>query len=72
MINEEILHKVSEQLRQAMISSPQNPPRMDWSKRPGDSEIHCNPDEFQGDSVMECSHFIVVHGAGSFFFPPSS
>jgi isopentenyl phosphate kinase len=65
-INEEILHKVSEQLRQAMITSSEKPPGMDWSKRPGDSEICCNPDEFGDDSVTECSRFIVVHGAGSF------
>jgi isopentenyl phosphate kinase len=67
-INEEILHKVSEQLRQAMITSSEKPPGMDWSKRPGDSEICCNPDEFGDDSVMECSRFIVVHGAGSSIF----
>jgi hypothetical protein len=67
-INEEILHKVSEQLRQAMITSSEKPPGMDWSKRPGDSEICCNPDEFGDDSVMECSRFIVVHGAGSSVF----
>ncbi|XP_061369689.1 isopentenyl phosphate kinase isoform X2 [Gastrolobium bilobum] len=66
MINEEILQKVSEQLRQAMISSSEKPPGMDWSKRPGDSETFCNPEEFGDHSVMECSRFIVVHGAGSF------
>lgn len=67
-INDEILHKVSEQLRQAMIASSQKPPGMDWSKRPGDSEICCNPEEFGDDFDAECSRFIVVHGAGSSFF----
>ncbi|RYR58621.1 hypothetical protein Ahy_A05g024484 isoform B [Arachis hypogaea] len=66
MINDEILHKVAEQLRQAMISSSQKPPGMDWSKRHGASEICCNPDEFKDHSVIDCSPFIVVHGAGSF------
>ncbi|RYR58619.1 hypothetical protein Ahy_A05g024484 isoform D [Arachis hypogaea] len=63
MINDEILHKVAEQLRQAMISSSQKPPGMDWSKRHGASEICCNPDEFKDHSVIDCSPFIVVHGA---------
>lgn len=67
-INDEILHKVSEQLRQAMIASTQKPPGMDWSKRSGDSEICCNPEEFGDDFDAECSRFIVVHGAGSSFF----
>ncbi|KAK7368177.1 hypothetical protein VNO80_10201 [Phaseolus coccineus] len=66
MINDEILQKVSEQLRQAMIASSEKPPGMDWSKRPGGSEICCNPEEFGDHSAMECSPFIVVHGAGSF------
>ncbi|XP_057448162.1 isopentenyl phosphate kinase isoform X2 [Lotus japonicus] len=66
MINEEILQKVSEQLRQVMVASPEKPPGMDWSKRPGDSEIFCNPEEFGDHSDLECSRFIVVHGAGSF------
>nr|XP_007157700.1 hypothetical protein PHAVU_002G091000g [Phaseolus vulgaris]ESW29694.1 hypothetical protein PHAVU_002G091000g [Phaseolus vulgaris] len=66
MVNEEILQKVSEQLRQAMIASSEKPPGMDWSKRSGGSEICCNPDEFGDHSAMECSPFIVVHGAGSF------
>jgi len=65
MVNEEILQKVSEQLRQAMIASSEKPPGMDWSKRSGGSEICCNPEEFGDHSAMECSPFIVVHGAGS-------
>jgi len=65
MINEEILQKVSGQLRQAMIASSEKPLGMDWSKRPGGSEICCNPEEFGDHSAMECSPFIVVHGAGS-------
>ncbi|TKY69628.1 Isopentenyl phosphate kinase [Spatholobus suberectus] len=65
-VNEEILQKVSEQLRQAMIAPSEKPPGMDWSKRPGGSEICCNPEEFVDHSAMECSPFIVVHGAGSF------
>ncbi|KAE9605547.1 hypothetical protein Lal_00024559 [Lupinus albus] len=66
MINEETLQKVSEQLRQAMITSSEKPPGMDWSKRPGSSEICCNPEEFGDQSVVDFSRFIVVHGAGSF------
>ncbi|XP_020220081.1 isopentenyl phosphate kinase isoform X3 [Cajanus cajan] len=66
MVNEEILQKVSEQLRQAMIASSEKPPGMDWSKRHGGSEICCNPEEFGDHSATECSRFIVVHGAGSF------
>ncbi|CAK8536650.1 unnamed protein product [Lathyrus sativus] len=65
-INEEILHKVSEHLRQAMIATSQKPPGMDWSRIPGESEISCKPEEFGDDHVSECSRFIVVHGAGSF------
>ncbi|XP_058772518.1 isopentenyl phosphate kinase-like [Vicia villosa] len=65
-INEEILHKVSEQLRQAMIATSEKPPGMDWSKKPGESEICCKPEDFGDDYVSECSRFIVVHGAGSF------
>lgn len=49
-----------------MVASSEKPPGMDWSKRPGGSEICCNPDEFADHSVMNCSRFIVVHGAGSF------
>ncbi|KAK7309826.1 hypothetical protein RJT34_06879 [Clitoria ternatea] len=66
MINEEILHKVSEQLRQAMIASSEKPPGMDWSKKPASSEIFCDPEKFEDCSSMECGRFIVVHGAGSF------
>ncbi|KAG5062796.1 hypothetical protein JHK85_003979 [Glycine max] len=66
MINEEILQKVSEQLREAMVASSEKPPGMDWSKRPGASEIFCNPEEFGDHSAIDCSPFIVVHGAGSF------
>lgn len=72
MINDEILQKVSEQLRQTMITSSQKPPGMDWSKRHGDSEICCNPEEFGDDSVLESSRFIVVHGAGYLVFYFSS
>ncbi|KAF7828013.1 DUF1336 family protein [Senna tora] len=65
-INEEILQKVSAQLSQSMIASSAKPPGMDWSKRPGNSEITCNPQDFGDHSVLDCSPFIVVHGAGSF------
>lgn len=67
-INEEILYKVSQQLRQAMIATSQKPPGMDWSKIPGESEICYKPEEFGDDHVSECSRFIVVHGAGSLVF----
>lgn len=67
-INEDILQKVSVQLRQAMIASSAKPPGMDWSKRPGNSEISCNPEDFGDYPVLDCSRFIVVHGAGSSLF----
>ncbi|XP_010258212.1 PREDICTED: uncharacterized protein LOC104598036 isoform X2 [Nelumbo nucifera] len=64
-INEENLGTVSSQLRHAMISSP--PPLksfgMDWSKRPGTSEISV---EFEDPALPDYSNFLVVHGAGSF------
>ncbi|MED6155042.1 hypothetical protein PIB30_001724 [Stylosanthes scabra] len=66
MINHHILREVSQQLRHAMISPSHKPPGMDWSKRHGESEICCNPDEFRDDSIFHCTPFIVVHGAGSF------
>ncbi|XP_062162041.1 isopentenyl phosphate kinase [Alnus glutinosa] len=68
-INEENLGIVSSQLRQAMMLG-QSPSTkvlgMDWSKRHGESEVSCCVDDFGYDAVIDSSHFIVVHGAGSF------
>lgn len=41
--------------------------RMDWSKRPGTSEISCSADEIKDVAVTDSrSGYIVVHGAGTF------
>ncbi|KAL3654277.1 hypothetical protein CASFOL_003958 [Castilleja foliolosa] len=63
-INEENLNIVSSQLRQAMVSGPCH--GMDWSRRPGSSEIPSAVDEFDDQSDSDSKKFIVVHGAGSF------
>lgn len=67
-INEENLETVSLQLRQMMVSGSSSSKvlSMDWSKRPGMSEIVCNVDDFRDEPVLDSSSFIVVHGAGSF------
>ncbi|XP_057947997.1 isopentenyl phosphate kinase [Malania oleifera] len=67
-INEENLGIVSLQLRQAMIpeSCSGKVLGMDWSRRPGVSEISSNADDFRVQSSLDSSSFIVVHGAGSF------
>ncbi|OAY59420.1 isopentenyl phosphate kinase isoform X1 [Manihot esculenta] len=67
-VNEENLEIVSSQLRQAMItgSGSQKVIGMDWSKRPGKSEISCEMDNFEDQTLMDSSSFVVVHGAGSF------
>ncbi|KAL8142328.1 hypothetical protein V2J09_015360 [Rumex salicifolius] len=64
-VNEENLETVSTHLRKAMISGEVI--GMDWSKRPGQSDLTCPkvPDNLDC-SLMESSNFIVVHGAGSF------
>ncbi|XP_058080246.1 isopentenyl phosphate kinase isoform X2 [Magnolia sinica] len=66
-INEENLLTVSSQLRQAMMktSSSEKVPGMDWSKRPGVSEISTVGD-FGDHPLSSLSNFIIVHGAGSF------
>lgn len=66
-INEENVEIVSSQLREAMItgSSSRKVLGMDWSKRPGKSEISCDADDFE-DQNLDSSSFVVVHGAGSF------
>ncbi|XP_065860519.1 isopentenyl phosphate kinase [Euphorbia lathyris] len=66
-VNEENLKIVSQELRQAFItSSPsQKVPGMDWSKQPGYSEVSCDPNDFK-DISLDSSSFVVVHGAGSF------
>uniref|UniRef100_A0A2P2Q7I8 Uncharacterized protein LOC105630501 n=1 Tax=Rhizophora mucronata TaxID=61149 RepID=A0A2P2Q7I8_RHIMU len=67
-INEENLEIVSSQLRESMFagSGSQQINGMDWSKRPGRSEIECNIDDFEGHGFLDSSSFVVVHGAGSF------
>ncbi|XP_057494047.1 isopentenyl phosphate kinase [Actinidia eriantha] len=68
-INEESLETVSQQLRQAMMvpgSSGGKVLGMDWSKRPGFAETSCGVDDFHDQPTLSFSHFIVVHGAGSF------
>ncbi|TXG56573.1 hypothetical protein EZV62_017886 [Acer yangbiense] len=64
-INEKNLEIVSSQLRQTMISS-ENVVSLDWSKRPGTSDISCNVDSFGDQLSFDANKFIVVHGAGSF------
>ncbi|GKU99625.1 hypothetical protein SLEP1_g12441 [Rubroshorea leprosula] len=70
MINEDNLQTVSSQLRQAMImgSCSNKVVGMDWSKRPGVSDISCTVGDFgdQAQLNVDFSEFIVVHGAGSF------
>ncbi|WCJ22176.1 Isopentenyl phosphate kinase [Euphorbia peplus] len=64
-VNQETLKIVSQQLREAFITS-QNVPGMDWSKKHGDSgEVSCDPSDFK-DISFDSSSFVVVHGAGSF------
>ncbi|KAK6133942.1 hypothetical protein DH2020_032334 [Rehmannia glutinosa] len=63
-INEENLNIVSSQLREAMIMGPCH--GMDWSRRPGSSEIPTVVDDFDDQLESDSKKFIVVHGAGSF------
>ncbi|KAF2299107.1 hypothetical protein GH714_030651 [Hevea brasiliensis] len=67
-VNEENLEIVSSQLRQAMItgSGSQKVVGMDWSKRPGKPEISCDAANFENQTLLDSSSFVVVHGAGSF------
>ncbi|XP_020533624.1 isopentenyl phosphate kinase isoform X2 [Jatropha curcas] len=67
-VNEENLEVVSLQLRQAMItgSGSQKVIGFDWSKKPGDPEISCDVDNFEDQTLLDSSSFVVVHGAGSF------
>lgn len=61
-INEDNLSLVSSQLRQGMISGPCQ--GMDWSRRPGSTEIQTAVDEFDDKLELDCKRLIVVHGAG--------
>ncbi|KAK9707208.1 hypothetical protein RND81_07G180000 [Saponaria officinalis] len=63
-INEENLKAVSIHLRQAMMSG--DVVGMDWSRKPGKSDICVNVDEISDQPLSDSSNFIVVHGAGSF------
>lgn len=67
-INVENLNIVSKQLRQAMfsVSSSENVPGMDWSKKPGDSEHPTINEESFDQHASDSEKFVVVHGAGSF------
>ncbi|KAH9774074.1 isopentenyl phosphate kinase [Citrus sinensis] len=64
-IDEENLEIVSTQLRQALLSSDKVV-GMDWSKRPGISDIACNVAGFRDKLSVDSTNFIVVHGGGSF------
>ncbi|KAL6499257.1 hypothetical protein OROHE_026134 [Orobanche hederae] len=64
MINEENLNIVSSHLRKAMILGPCH--GMDWSRRPGSSQISTVADDFDDQLESDSKKFIVVHGAGSF------
>lgn len=39
---------------------------MDWSKRPGISDIACNVAGFRDKLSVDSTNFIVVHGGGLF------
>lgn len=39
---------------------------MDWSKRPGISDIACNVAGFRDKLRVDSTNFIVVHGGGLF------
>lgn len=64
-IDEENLEIVSTQLRQALLSSDKVV-GMDWSKRPGISDIACNVAGFRDKLSVDSTNFIVVHGGGLF------
>nr|QEV81829.1 Isopentenyl phosphate kinase [Prunella vulgaris] len=63
-INEDNLRVVSLQLRHGIISGPSH--GMDWSRRPGSTEIETLVDDFDDELESDCKRLIVVHGAGSF------
>lgn len=65
-IHDENLEAVACQLRKAMMegSAPSKVIGMDWSKRPGSSEIACDVDDLGDQASSEFSKFVVVHGAG--------
>ncbi|KAF8103850.1 hypothetical protein N665_0183s0027 [Sinapis alba] len=67
-IHDKNLEAVACQLRQAMMegSASSKVIGMDWSKRPGSSEIACDVDDLGDQESSEFSKFVVVHGAGSF------
>ncbi|PIA62907.1 hypothetical protein AQUCO_00200724v1 [Aquilegia coerulea] len=68
-INEENLEIVSSHLRESMMivsSSSEKVLGMDWSKRPGVSEISISSDDYNDQSLLDFNNFIIVHGAGSF------
>lgn len=62
-INGENLEVVCSQLRQSMMPSGKVV-GMDWSKRPGISDVSCNVNEFEHQLTLDSHKFIVVHGAG--------
>ncbi|KAL8518613.1 hypothetical protein ACS0TY_009820 [Phlomoides rotata] len=63
-INEDNLNIVSSQLRQGMNLGLSN--GMDWSRKPGSSEIPNVVDDFDDQLAADPKKFVVVHGAGSF------
>ncbi|KAL8523220.1 hypothetical protein ACS0TY_013260 [Phlomoides rotata] len=63
-INEDNLNIVSSQLRQGMNLEPSS--GMDWSRKPGSSEIPNVVDDFDDQLAADPKKFVVIHGAGSF------
>lgn len=64
-INEDNLTIVSSQLREGMNLGASH--GMDWSRKPGSSEIPNVVDDFDDQLVTDPRKFIVVHGAGLHF-----
>ncbi|XP_038706382.1 isopentenyl phosphate kinase isoform X2 [Tripterygium wilfordii] len=64
-INEDSLELVASHLRQAMNigSCSEKVVSLDWSKRPGISEVSCNVDDFKDQFTEDPRSFVVVHGA---------
>ncbi|KAG6399910.1 hypothetical protein SASPL_141395 [Salvia splendens] len=58
------IERISSQLKQGMISEPCH--GMDWSRRPGSTDIQTVVDKFDDKLESQCKRLIVVHGAGSF------
>ncbi|KAK6931285.1 Aspartate/glutamate/uridylate kinase [Dillenia turbinata] len=68
MLNQENVKTLSLQLRQALASGSANLniSSMDWSKRPGISEVSTTVNVSHEYPELDLSRFVIVHGAGSF------